>query len=33
MANKRPGVTAEYAKGDALEYLQKMGAEASHMLD
>ena len=29
----RPNVTAEYAKGDTLEYLKWVGAEASHMMD
>ncbi|MBN2820068.1 MAG: hypothetical protein JXP36_13915, partial [Bacteroidales bacterium] len=32
MMNKRAGVTAEYATGDALEYLYAVDARASHML-
>jgi hypothetical protein len=31
MMNKRPGVKAEYAKGDALEYLNAVEARGSHM--
>lgn len=32
MMNKRTNVTAEFAKGDALSYLQAVEAEASHMM-
>jgi len=32
MMNKRPGVAAEYATGDALAYLQANQAAGSHML-
>ncbi len=33
MMNKRSGVKAEYATGDAERYLKIIGAEGSHMLD
>ena len=32
MMNKRPNITAEFAQGDALGYLQAVEAEASHMM-
>ncbi len=32
MMNQRPDVTAQFAKGDALSYLQAQEAEASHLM-
>ena len=32
MMNKRPNVTASFAEGDALAYLERVGAEGSHLL-
>jgi peptidoglycan hydrolase-like protein with peptidoglycan-binding domain len=32
MMNQRPNVTAQFAKGDALSYLQAQEAEASHLM-